>query len=199
MIGARYVDALNLASHAHGGQKRKGTEVDYISHPIAVSALVMEFGGDEDQAIIALCHDMVEDCGRQWEASLAQMFGDPVAAGVMHCTDDAPAVGEPKRPWRERKEAYIRHLYGVPYRVLLVILCDKLHNARAIVADIEESGERAFGKFAGGPDGTRWYYGSLLHVFEARQSELPVRAVSQFKATVAQILDRHERMTAFRV
>jgi (p)ppGpp synthase/HD superfamily hydrolase len=62
-LSARYAEAVAYAADAHAGQVRKGTSIPYISHPLAVSALVLEHGGDEDQAIAALLHDVLEDCG----------------------------------------------------------------------------------------------------------------------------------------
>jgi (p)ppGpp synthase/HD superfamily hydrolase len=59
----RYSDALQWAAELHGQQERKGKPVPYLSHLIAVSGLVWEDGGDEDQAIAALLHDAIEDAG----------------------------------------------------------------------------------------------------------------------------------------
>src|SRR5262245_40297481 len=105
MLTEKFDDAFNFAHKLHREQRRKGTQIPYISHLMAVSALVIEHGGGEDQAIAALLHDAVEDQGG--EATLVEIrlaFGDNVAAIVADCTD---AWVEPKPPWRERKEAYI--------------------------------------------------------------------------------------------
>jgi len=98
----RFDLALQFASGLHHSQCRKGTPVPYISHLMAVSALVLEAGGDEDLAIAALLHDAVEDQGGPPTLeTIRRMFGDRVADVVMECSD---TDREPKPPWRERKE-----------------------------------------------------------------------------------------------
>ena len=57
----RFELALQVASGLHHSQCRKGTPIPYISHLMAVSAIVLEAGGDEDLAIAALLHDAAED------------------------------------------------------------------------------------------------------------------------------------------
>src|SRR5690242_9147657 len=102
ILGRRYDDALAYASALHREQMRKGTEIPYISHLLAVSSLVIEHGGDEDQAIAGLLHDAAEDQGG--DATLREIrsrFGEDVAKIVSDCTD---AWTEPKPPWRARKE-----------------------------------------------------------------------------------------------
>ena len=59
----RFDRALLYATHVHGGQVRKGTSTPYVAHLMAVSATVLEYGGDEHLAIAALLHDSVEDQG----------------------------------------------------------------------------------------------------------------------------------------
>lgn len=63
MLTERFDDALSFASRLHREQCRKGTSIPYISHLMAVSAIVLENGGDEDAAIGALLHDAAEDQG----------------------------------------------------------------------------------------------------------------------------------------
>lgn len=167
MTPERYAAAVRYAATAHAGQVRKGTSIPYITHPIAVSGLVMEFGGDEDQAIAGLLHDVVEDCGVSLE-SLEAQFGGRVAAIVDGCTDGVPDAQGHKPPWRERKEQYLAHLEQAHSDVLLVSACDKLHNARAIVADLRTHGLTIFERFTAGQDGTTWYYRQLAGVFGRR-------------------------------
>jgi (p)ppGpp synthase/HD superfamily hydrolase len=124
----RFELALQFASGLHHSQCRKGTPIPYISHLMAVSALVLEAGGDEDLAIAALLHDAVEDQGGAPTLQIIRrMFGDRVANVVMECSD---TDREPKPPWRERKERYLTHLLSASADALLVSMADKLHNAR---------------------------------------------------------------------
>jgi (p)ppGpp synthase/HD superfamily hydrolase len=188
----RYARAVDYARIAHAGQFRKGGTVPYFSHVLGVSTLVLEAGGDEDQAIAALLHDVVEDCGAGHEAVIRAQFGDAVAAIVMACTDasaehkaaqdDVPAK---RRDWRIRKQAYLVHLGQAPDAVLLVSACDKLYNARSIVADLEdpEVGVEVFERFTTGRDGTLWYYAALHAVFAKRG----VAVLRPFAAAVARM------------
>jgi (p)ppGpp synthase/HD superfamily hydrolase len=159
----RYDEALRYAHGLHRSQNRKGTGIPYISHLMTVSALVLEHGGDEDQAIGALLHDAAEDQGgARTLDEIRQRFGDVVAAIVADCTD---AWTEPKPDWRTRKEAYLAKLPSKPVRSLLVSLADKTHNAEAILFDYRDLGDPLWQRFNGGAEGTRWYYSALSGVF----------------------------------
>jgi (p)ppGpp synthase/HD superfamily hydrolase len=163
MLTNRFQDALSFAAQLHTGQNRKGSSTPYIAHLLSVTALVLEAGGDEDQAIAALLHDAVEDQGGLQTLELIRSrYGERVARIVDGCTD---AYQIPKPPWKERKEDYIQHLRSVPADVRLVSLADKLHNARAILADLRSQAGQTWGKFNGGKDGTLWYYRTLVDVF----------------------------------
>jgi GTP pyrophosphokinase len=159
----RFESALQYACLLHNGQMRKGTTIPYISHLLAVAGLTLEYGADEDEAIAALLHDAVEDAGGKARlADLRVRFGERVAEIVADCTD---ADTSPKPPWRGRKESYIAHLAEASPSARLVSCCDKLHNVRSIIADLRTLGPRVWEKFAGGKDGTLWYYDALLAEF----------------------------------
>jgi (p)ppGpp synthase/HD superfamily hydrolase len=182
LLTNRFDEALTFAHRLHRDQTRKGTNIPYISHLLIVSALVIEHGGNEDQAIAALLHDGPEDQGG--EATLAmirEMFGDDVAAIVADCTD---SWVEPKPPWRARKEAYLAKLGSKPKASLLVSLADKTHNAEAILHDYSELGDALWSRFNGGKEGTHWYYQSLAAIYRAtlpgRLADRCTRAVSAF-------------------
>lgn len=166
-LSGRFSDAVTFAAAAHTGQVRKGTGIPYITHPLAVSGLVLEFNGDEEQAIAGLLHDVVEDCGVSL-TTLADRFGIRVAAIVEGCTDGAPDEHGRKAPWLERKDLYLQHLEEEPQDTLLVSACDKLHNARSIVADFRVIGDAVFDRFTAGREGTIWYYRRLAGVFARR-------------------------------
>ncbi len=142
---------------------RKGSDVPYVAHLLGVAALVLEDGGDEDQAIAALLHDAPEDQGgREILDEIRRRFGERVARIVDGCTD---TYQSPKPPWRQRKEAYLSHLQDAPAEVLRVSLADKLHNARSILNDLYRSGDAVWERFTGGKEGTLWYYRSLVQTF----------------------------------
>jgi GTP pyrophosphokinase len=178
----RFERALVYSARLHNRQSRKGTQIPYAAHLLAVTALVIEWGGDEDQAIAALLHDSVEDQGG--EVTLRQIreqFGDRVARIVEACSD---SVINPKPPWRERKEAYLRRLRSEPEDVRLVSLADKLHNARSIYMDLQIHGCSILERFRGGRQGTLWYYRALVAVFKETDNHV---WVDEFARVVAGI------------
>jgi hypothetical protein len=163
LLTGRYDDAFQYAHALHQSQVRKGTTIPYITHLMTVSALVVEHGGSEDQAIAGLLHDAAEDQGGVPRlAEIRTKFGNAVADIVADCTD---AWTEPKPPWRTRKEAYVKTLLEKPTASLLVSLADKTHNAEAILFDYRVLGDPLWDRFSGGSDGTRWYYRALSECF----------------------------------
>ena len=166
-----FADALAYAATLHAADVRKGTQIPYISHLIAVAGLVMEHGGNTDVAIAALLHDSLEDAPdpetvAERAAEIEKRFGRNVLSIVKGCTDGLPDDAGEKPPWRKRKEDYLDHLSEAPQEVLLVSCCDKLHNARAVLRDYREIGEELWTRFNGGRDGTLWYYRSVADTFE---------------------------------
>jgi hypothetical protein len=139
-LSDRFDDALVYAARLHRDQIRKGSGIPYVSHLLAVCALVIEHGGSEDQAIAALLHDAAEDQGGEARLNdIRARYGAAVADTVADCTD---AWTEPKPPWRPRKEAYLAALPSKPPTSLLVSLADKTHNECAILGDYRISGGR---------------------------------------------------------
>ena len=166
ILTERFEQAFLYASHVHGGHRRKGTSIPYLSHLMGVASLTLEHGGTEDQAIAALLHDAVEDQGGQERLDdIRARFGEGVAEIVRDCTDSHE---EPKPEWRERKEAYLLSLETKPDSSLLVSLADKTHNARAIVTDLHHEGENLWARFNKPASGTLWYYRSLEQFFSSR-------------------------------
>jgi GTP pyrophosphokinase len=159
--------AIQFALTAHKNQLRKGTQVPYVSHLLAVASIVLDYGGDEDEAIAALLHDSVEDCGVDSE-EIRRRFGDKAANIVVACSDSLEKNPDNKAVWRPRKEAYLEHLKTAPPSVLLVSAADKVHNVRSIVKDFREIGHTVWARFKGGKDGSLWYYQSLVEIFKQR-------------------------------
>ena len=176
-------NALALAVQAHEGQVRKSTTIPYISHPMAVASIALEFGATEDQAIAALLHDAIEDGGTQYASIIKTQFGDHVHNLVQGCTDGTPDASGKKAPWLERKTAYLQHLEASSDDVLLVSCSDKLHNARAIVSDLINEGPSVFNRFSSTTEQTLWYYRQLAMIFNNRKTP-PAKAL---EATVSQM------------
>lgn len=182
MLSPRFDDALVYASQLHRDQVRKGTHIPYVSHLLAVAAIVLEHGGREDEAIAALLHDAVEDQGgSETREAIRERFGEDVAAIVDGCSD---ADTLPKPPWDERKKAYVAHVVIAPPSVRLVSAADKLHNARAILADYRQLGETLWDRFNGGRDGTLWYYRALADAFRSVE---PNALSEELDRTVAEL------------
>ena len=162
-LGPRFLRAFQFAAEKHRGQTRKASTIPYIAHLMGVASLVLEAGGDEDLAIAALLHDVVEDCGGEpMLREVRRRFGSRVAKIVDGCTD---AYEVPQPPWRQRKEDYIRRLKAENADTRLVSAADKLNNIRSILSDYRALGESVWSRFNGGRDGTIWYYRTLRDEF----------------------------------
>ncbi len=184
-LGSRFETALVYAAHVHGGQCRKGTTVPYVAHLLGVTSLVLEDGGDEDEAIGALLHDAAEDQGgvdrlRDIEAR----FGERVAGIVAGCSD---TLVSPKPPWTARKAAYVAKLETEPAEVLRVSLADKVFNSRAIVRDVEALGPGTWSRFNAPRADLAAHHRALLDVF-SRRFEGPM--TRQY----AELVERMERL-----
>jgi (p)ppGpp synthase/HD superfamily hydrolase len=159
----RFVDAVGYATELHLRQTRKGSGVPYAGHLLGVCSLVLEEGGDEDEAIAALLHDAGEDQGGEERlADIRRRYGAGVESIVRACSD---TLLEDKPDWRTRKEEYLAHLEHQPAPVLLVSLADKLFNARAILRDYHAAREELWNRFTGDRDGQLWYYRRLSDAF----------------------------------
>ncbi len=154
----RVEEAFAFAAEAHREQVRKGSGVPYLTHLMAVAALVGDHRGTEDQVVAALLHDVMEDLVVAG-AELAARFGEPVAAIVAACTD---TTARPKPPWRPRKEAWLAALRGEGTAVRLVVAADKLHNVQSIRRDLARVGPAAWDVFTVPRGETLWYYREAL-------------------------------------
>lgn len=154
--------AVQYALRIHRQQERKGSRVPYATHLLGTAAIVLHFGGSEEQAIAALLHDAAEDQGgRRRLADIRRKFGERVAHIVEGCTD---TFEDPKPEWGPRKEAYIARIATEAADVRFVSAADKLDNARAIVADLRQHGAAVWSRFKGGKR-SLWYYEELVRAF----------------------------------
>src|SRR5271170_3130507 len=189
-LGPRLQRAFRYAAEKHAGQTRKQTAVPYLSHLMAVASLVLEAGGDEDMAIAALLHDVVEDCGGLPRLrEIRKQFGSRVAKIVEGCTD---SFGEPKAEWVERKKDYLREVKQADAETRLVSASDKLHNVRTILADYRKDGEAIWARFNGKKEGTLWYYRALSDEYRRKG---PNRNTSELEIAVAEL----ERMVGYKL
>lgn len=187
LLSPRFALALQFANQIHAKQIRKGKGAPYISHLMAVSALVLEYGGNEDQAIAGLLHDAAEDCGGlPMLETVRVMFGSEVADIVACCTD---TFEQPKPEWRPRKEAYIERMRHEPESARLVVTADKLHNLSNTLRDIRAEGaevwcDRMALSANGSPEKQLWYYtGCLAALGQHGNSPL----LEEFRRSVAEL------------
>jgi len=191
LLTERFDAALHYATRHHARQLRKGTLVPYAAHLLAVASLALEMHGDEDEAIGALLHDVVEDGGgaaalRDIEAA----FGSQVAAIVLQNSESVTAEDRQAggRAWYDRKRAYVDAFATKTPAALRVCLADKLHNARAILLDYRTHGDALWARFGQGQGiATRIYYRELAVAFERERERLGEQAapmVGELRRTV---------------
>jgi len=178
----RFSEALSYATILHAKQTRKGSDLPYVSHLLSVASLAMEYGANEDETIAALLHDAAEDQGGKPTLNvIRRKFGAVVAEIVDGCTDAYAEAGAKKPQWKKRKVQYIAHLYAASKSVRLVSAADKLHNARAILADYREHKEKVFKRFKKSKDETLWYYRRLASTYKEL---LPGQLADELQRTV---------------
>ena len=191
-LSKRFREAVDFALELHADHARKQSGVPYAAHLFSVAALAMEHGADEDVAIAALLHDAVEDRGGLPTLErIRARFGERPARIVLACSDSDAVDEDKKAPWRERKERYLEHLKRADADARLVSACDKLHNARSILADLRAEGPRVFLRFQrdeptleGKRASVLWYYRSLVAEFRSRG---PERLAGELERTLAEI------------
>ncbi len=189
VLGPRFEQAFIYAARKHALQGRKKTAVPYLAHLMGVASLVLEAGGDEDLAIAALLHDVVEDQGgKPTLLEVQSMFGDKVANIVDECSDTDI---QPKPPWQKRKEDYLRRLKTANADTRLVSAADKLHNVRSILTDLRECGDVVWSRFSVRKEDTLWYYRALKEEFKLS----PDRLTREFEFALGE-LDRASRLSA---
>ncbi len=183
----RLVEASEYAYRWHAGQRRKETDIPYMSHLLQVKGLVLEHGGNADQAIAGLLHDSLEDADSseeraQREETIQASFGEVVLGIVRDCTDTGPEESiQDKAPWEDRKKKYIAHLSEASRDSLLVAACDKRHNLHSVVWDVRTQGASVFDRFKSTPQQQVWYFESIL---EKVRPSIPERLAAEIEDLV---------------
>jgi GTP pyrophosphokinase len=189
----RFQNALAYAATLHGKQTRKASGEPYLSHLLAVAALVMENGGNEDECIAALLHDAAEDQGgRPILKEIQERFGAKVATIVEGCSD---TFETPKPAWRVRKETHITHLQTESPSVRLITAADKLHNIRSILREYRRQGETLWSCFHGGRDGTLWYYRAVVTVLRQTGNSLLIEELERAVDELESLASRSARVS----
>jgi (p)ppGpp synthase/HD superfamily hydrolase len=187
----RFTQAVDYARQVHI-VLRKGTQLPYMAHLLGVASLVLGESGHvpflvtEDMVIAALLHDAVEDEGglprlRDIEAR----FGKDVARIVEGCTDSFEEDANKKQEWEVRKSSYIERLWNEPPDTLLVVVADKLYNARAILDEYRQIGPEVWSRFKRGRKQQLWYFDEVIKVYEQKCPNW--RIVQELKQTVKKL------------
>ncbi|MCB0367664.1 MAG: HD domain-containing protein [Bdellovibrionales bacterium] len=175
----RIKKAFTIALDAHAGISRKSTSIPYISHPMSVAAIVMEYGEglDLSSGVVeaALLHDVLEDKQEMTTEALAAEVGDFVAQIVKECSDYWGTDNQ-KPPWEIRKREYIAHIPDKLSESIFVSMADKVHNLRSILRDKEVHGDEVWLRFKRGPADQKWYFTSLLEAFQREIHSRPLIA-----------------------
>ncbi|HXZ13282.1 MAG TPA: HD domain-containing protein [Candidatus Sulfotelmatobacter sp.] len=188
VLTQRFNRALVCAARLHAGQFRKGSTRPYIAHLLGVTSIVLNHGGDEDEAIAALLHDGPEDQGGlQTLRDIRKKFGARVARIVDACTD---TYEDPKPPWLERKKNYLRHLRHADASVRLVSAADKLYNVREILLDYRSQHDAVFTRFRGGKEGTIWYYREVARILRRKGPRALVRELERANSELERAVAR---------
>ena len=189
VLTGRFAEAVRWASHLHADQARKGTRIAYVSHLLAVSSLVLEDGGTEEEAIAGVLHDALEDCHIA-EAEIRARFGGVVAEIVVACSEGAGPRGE--GTWESRKAKYLAHLKSddLPDGALRVSAADKLHNARSILTDLREHGPSMWERFNAPAAAQGWYYSAVARILHARHDSVLTRELRRVVDDLTAEIDR---------
>lgn len=196
-LGSRFEEALVYAAQVHAGQRRKTAEGDlpgprYVGHLLGVASLVIEDGGNEDEAIAALLHDAAEDQGGAPRLDdIRARFGEHVADIVAMCTD---ALDRSAFTKADRKRQYLDRLRNEDVANLRVPLADKLYNARAILMDLRTHKAALWARFSGTKDETLVYYQGLADIFDERCKDSPM--AQELRRVVDQITELAGVVTA---
>jgi (p)ppGpp synthase/HD superfamily hydrolase len=185
MLTDRFSEALTYAERLHRRQFRKGNDIPYVAHLLAVCSLVLEWGGQEDTAIASLLHDAAEDQGG--EATLAEIrrrFGDRVADAVLACSDSLTATKEAKAPWRERKLRHVQKLRTCVPDAILITAADKLHNLSALIRDVRRDGPQTMSRFNAEPAHIIWYHREVVAALRMRD-ECPPQFVGEIEIAIS--------------
>lgn len=186
MISDKVNLALKVASKAHHNQTRKGTDIPYIAHPVAVAMIISEYTTDESTVVAGILHDILEDVEPTVysETDMRNDFGDEIVKIVKDVSEDKTA-GEPEKPWIERKKGYLAHLDSIENeKPLIVSAADKIHNLTDILEEYEKVGDSIWQKFNASKDDELWFYNEFLKIIEKK------RIPEQMKTDLALLVDR---------
>lgn len=183
MIGVDVIEkALKIAAKAHKNQYRKGSDIPYVTHPVAVGMILLKAGYNDELVAAGILHDTVEDTELTLD-DLERLFGKNIADIVAGCSEPDKSLS-----WEQRKEHTIEYLKTAPEDIRVVACADKLHNIQSIASDIEQYGDKVWERFKRGKEQQEWYYTNVIDSL-GFQSTFPL--LEKLKGEVAQLFKVH--------
>jgi (p)ppGpp synthase/HD superfamily hydrolase len=180
--------AIEVAAWAHRNQVRKGTDIPYIAHPVAVGLMLASAGCPDEVVAAGILHDTVEDTEMIVE-DLRREFGEKVASIVEGCTEPDKSLS-----WEERKRHTLAYMPTAPWEVRSVSCADKLHNLRSIERAIEKIGEAAWSRFKRGRAEQEWYYRNMAEALcSPHPGEPEVPLCREFREEVERVFGENEK------
>ncbi len=147
-------NAIIFATMKHKEQKRKGTDIPYIVHPMEVMQILTSMNCENDVIIAGILHDTLEDTDTS-AVEIKNNFGDKVLKIVQTESEDK------SKTWKERKQHTIDCLKTESKETKLVCLADKLSNLRSIYVDFLNVGNKLWERFNASKENIKWYYESI--------------------------------------
>lgn len=157
-------EAVRFAEKAHRGQKRKGTQADYIIHPMEVYSILMSVNASADVLAAGILHDTIEDTDTEIE-DIEANFGERTACLVRGMSEDK------SKSWKERKQHTIDCLKNAERDLKLLILADKVSNMRSMLYDYKCLGEQLWDRFREPKNMQSWYYSGIQDALADLQND----------------------------
>lgn len=184
----RIHNAIIFATLKHQNQKRKGTDIPYIVHPMEVMQILTDMGCSENVIIAGILHDTLEDTDTKPE-EIEKEFGKEVLAIVQTESEDK------SRTWKERKQHTIDCLKNDSAETKLVCFADKFSNIRSMYADLQEKGAELWERFNAPKSDIEWYYRSIADALKdtplekgtVKNRERAVELFKKFENTIDEV------------
>jgi (p)ppGpp synthase/HD superfamily hydrolase len=148
-------EAIIYAALKHENQKRKGTNIPYITHPMEVMQILTENNCSNVIIAAGILHDIIEDAQAD-PTEILELFGERILKIVVAESENK------KKSWKERKQATIDHLPTASLDVKLVCCADKLANLRSMAADKKDVGDKLWKRFNASKEDISWYYMGII-------------------------------------
>ena len=174
---ARVAAAISIAARARAGCNDDATHS--IAHPLAVSVLVIEHGGDEGQVLASLLHDAIDIGSERYADVIGIELGPNIRQMVeilSECTAEVAPCFIPEVPraacllgaWIDGQRNYVERMQQSPSRVAIVAACVQRHRLRSLMADLKRYGLVIVERLMGGRSGTLWQHNLLAVALHER-------------------------------